>query len=539
MATPRRNAGFNPRYIRFASSPRSSKRDVPACRNSALGHGVDGEWSQSVPTNDVGTQNRYTRTPCVRSGELENRNRALSDIEPASSSAADSDRATRGLPLHTKILIGLLVGIVLGLAANWIGQIPIVPDVTHSSDLNANGLHDHVEWVATNLTEPAGKIFLRLMFMVVLPLVFSALSLAVAEIGDIRRLGRLGAKTLFYTAILSSTAVVLGVVLVNTIQPGKKLSAEKRDALEKQFESRAAASIENAKKAKPLRDLIVDLLPENPVQEMVGAIDGKSPGNGMLAVMVFSLLVGAAITIVPDRCSTLVAWLEGWNAISMVVIGWAMRLAPYGAGCLVFSITARLGFDILVTLLWFVLTVLAGLGLHLVVTYPLVLKLFSRMSPLQFFRAVREAMLVAFGTSSSNATLPTALKVAEQDLRLPKEVSRFVLTVGATGNQNGTALYEGVVVLFMAQVFGVELSLTQQVQVVLMSILAGVGTAGVPGGSLPLIVVLMTSVGVPPAGIGVIMGVDRLLDMCRTVLNVTGDLVVATCTAGGAEPQTE
>jgi DAACS family dicarboxylate/amino acid:cation (Na+ or H+) symporter len=176
--------------------------------------------------------------------------------------------------------------------------------------------------------------------------------------------------------------------------------------------------------------------------------------------------------------------------------------------------------------------VLGGLALQLLVVYSTVITLFGRMTPRQFFRAAREAMLVAFGTSSSNATLPTAIKVAETDLALPREVSRFVLTVGATGNQNGTALYEGVVVLFMAQVFGVHLSLTQQFQVVLMSILAGVGTAGVPGGSLPLIVVLMTSVGVPAEGIGIILGIDRLLDMCRTVLNVTGDLVVATCVAG-------
>jgi DAACS family dicarboxylate/amino acid:cation (Na+ or H+) symporter len=170
------------------------------------------------------------------------------------------------------------------------------------------------------------------------------------------------------------------------------------------------------------------------------------------------------------------------------------------------------------------------------VTYPVVLALFSRVSPWRFFRSVREAMLVAFGTSSSNATLPTAIKVAEVDLRLPKEISRFVLTVGATGNQNGTALYEGVVVLFLAQVFGIDLTLGQQIQVVLMAVLAGVGTAGVPGGSLPLIVVLLQSVGVPGEGIGIIMGIDRLLDMCRTVLNVTGDLVVATCVAGGSEP---
>ncbi|MBI3865496.1 MAG: dicarboxylate/amino acid:cation symporter [Planctomycetia bacterium] len=435
------------------------------------------------------------------------------------------------MPLHNKILIGLLIGIVLGLAANRVGQVP--KGIDHPADLNANGLHDSVEWVATNLTEPAGKIFLRLMFMVVLPLVFSALALAVVEIGDVRRLGKLGARTLLFTAILSSSAVVLGIALVDTIKPGTKLSAENRDALVKQFATGAAAVDKNAKSAKPLRDLLVDMLPENPLQEMVGAIDGSSKGNGMLAVMVFSLIFGAAITTVPGKCAVLISWLEGWNAIAMVVIGWAMRLAPFGAACLVFTVTARLGFDILVTLLWFVLTVLAGLGLHLVVTYPVVLTVFSRMTPAQFFRGAKEAMLVAFGTSSSNATLPTAIKVAETDLRLPKEISRFVLTVGATGNQNGTALYEGVVVLFMAQVFGIELGLSQQIQVVLMSILAGIGTAGVPGGSLPLIVVLMMQFDIPGAGIGIIIGVDRLLDMCRTVLNVTGDLVVATCVSSG------
>ncbi len=450
--------------------------------------------------------------------------------------AAAAHEPARRVPLHTKILIGLILGLVLGLTANWLGRLSVTEGVENPVDLNANRLHDRLDWFVQNVTELVGKIFLRLMFMVVLPLVFSALSLAVVEIGDVRRLGKLGLRTLFFTAILSSTAVVLGIALVDLIRPGDKLSADNRDALVKQDEKEAAAVDEKSKKAKSIRDLILDLLPENPLQEMVGAIDGSSKGNGMLAVMVFSLILGAAITTVPDRCAALIGWLEGLNAISMVVIGWAMRLAPLGAGCLVFSITARLGFDILITLFWFVLTVLLGLGLHLVVTYPVVLSLFSRMSPRQFFRGAQEAMLVAFGTSSSSATLPTAIKVAETDLRLPKEISRFVLTVGATGNQNGTALYEGVVVLFMAQVFGRDLSVAQQIQVVLMSILAGVGTAGVPGGSLPLIVVLMTSLKIPGEGIAIIIGIDRILDMCRTVLNVTGDLVVATCVAGGSEP---
>ncbi|OYV91677.1 MAG: dicarboxylate/amino acid:cation symporter [Planctomycetia bacterium 21-64-5] len=443
-------------------------------------------------------------------------------------------RVTRRVPLHTKILIGLLLGAGLGLSANWLARQPVTAGQPNPSDANANGLDDSLEWVAINLAEPVGQIFLRLMFMVVLPLVFSALALAVVEIGDVRRLGKLGLRTLFFTAILSGAAVVIGTTLVDVVQPGKSLRPEKRDEIKARYLSRAQLSVAQAGEAKPLRQVIVDMLPQNPLQEMVGAIDGSSKGNGMLAVMVFSLVFGAAVAAGGERCATLVGWLEGLNVVSMVVIGWAMRLAPLGAGCLVFAITAQLGIDIVVTLAWFVLTVIAGLAFHLLVTYPTVLVVFSRISPWSFFRSVREAMLVAFGTSSSNASLPTAIKVAEDDLRLPKEISRFVLTVGATGNQNGTALYEGVVVLFMAQVFGIDLSLGQQLQVVLMAVLAGVGTAGVPGGSLPLIVVLMQSVGIPGEGIGIIMGIDRLLDMCRTMLNVTGDLVVATCVAGGS-----
>ena len=445
-------------------------------------------------------------------------------------SQANSQEPHRRIPLHTKIVVGLVIGGVLGLTSNWLAHQPAAGGVANPADADANGLDDRLDWLTLNLAEPVGKIFLRLMFMVVLPLVFSALALAVVEIGDVRRLGRVGLRTLLFTAILSSIAVLLGVTLVGIVKPGRSLSPETRDRLEQRYRGPALAA--EAAKPKPLRAIVVDMFPENPLQEMVGAIDGSSKGSGMLAVMVFALIFGAAITAAPGPCATLVGWLEGLNAVSMIVIGWAMRLAPLGAGCLVFAMTAQLGIDVLLTLLWFVLTVLTGLALHLWVTYPVVLMAFSRMPPRRFFRNVREAMLVAFGTSSSNATLPTALRVAENELQLPKQISRFVLTIGATGNQNGTALYEGVVVLFMAQVFGIELSLGQQVQVVLMSILAGVGTAGVPGGSLPLIVVLMQSVGIPGDGIGIILGIDRLLDMCRAVLNVTGDLVVATCVAG-------
>ena len=416
------------------------------------------------------------------------------------------------------ILLGLAGGLILGLIAN-LAKSRLGAD----SPLIAGAV-----WIA----EVVGQLFLRLMFVVVLPLVVSALALAVVEMGDLSKLGRVGLRTLLYSAVLSGSAVLLGLLLVNTIRPGHAISTESREDLLKSYSKDTANSLAKASQAKSLKEVLIDMVPQNPLQEMVGAIDGSSKGNGMLSVMIFSLLLGGAIAVNPEKCAPLIAWLEGWNTVAMTVIGWALRLAPVGAGCLVFGVVSRLGFDVVRTLFWFALTVLLGLGLQLVVVYPLVLRVLGGWRPLAFFRGVRPAMEVAFGTSSSNATLPTALRVAEDDLRLPRDTARFVLTVGATANQNGTALYEGVVVLFLAQVFGMELSLPQQVQVVLMSILAGIGTAGVPGGSLPLIAVLLQSVGVPGEGIGLIFGVDRLLDMCRTVLNVTGDLVVATCVSG-------
>lgn len=419
----------------------------------------------------------------------------MTDTDSPPAPAPESTAPTKPHKSHHALTVaGLLIGIVLGLLLNYFGTDPA------TGELNAQAV------IAVAIGKTIGGLFLRLMFMVVLPLVFSALALAVVEIGDLRSLGRMGLLTLFYTGILSGSAVLIGVGLVNGLQPGRTLSEVQRDRLTERFSDAAELGESRADQAKPFSTVLIDLFPENPIQEMAGAIDGSSKGNGMLAVMVFALVCGVAITSQPEKCAGFVSWLEGLYAISMAVIHFTIGLAPLGAGCLVFAMAAQLGFDMIITLAWFVITTVLGLLLQLLVVYSIVLYVFARMSPLHFFKAVLDAILVAFGTSSSNATLPTALDVAEKQLKIPTRISSFVLTVGATGNQNGTALFEGVVILFLAQVMGVELSGIQQFQVVLMAILAGIGTAGVPGGSIPLIVVVMRSVGIPGASIGIILG---------------------------------
>jgi DAACS family dicarboxylate/amino acid:cation (Na+ or H+) symporter len=461
----------------------------------------------------------------------------------------------RAIPLYAKILIALVIGGAIGITLNLLNRAEdgarpytVIDQAIDSAVNAARGRtgdefirYSWVDVTVENVIEPIGKIFLRLVLMVVIPLVFSALTLGVVGVGDVRRLGRIGLRTLIVTAIFSIAAVIIGVGLVNAFRPGDRISAETKAGLQEKYGTSAEANkrVEQAGKAKSLKDTLLGIIPENPLQEMVGALDGSSPGNGMLSVMFFALIFGIAITFTLHQCQPLIAVLENVFTVCMTIIGFAMRLAPLAVGCLFLTITARLGFQILLPLAWFVATVLLGLLIQLVVVYPIALLTLARMNPLNFFRGSLEAMLTAFGTSSSNATLPTAMRVANENLGLSPDISHFVLTVGATGNQNGTALFEGVVVLFLAQLFGVELTIGQQISVVMMSVLAGIGTAGVPGGSIPLIVVVMQSVGVPAEGIGIILGVDRILDMSRTVLNVTGDLAVATCVARmeGTSPQ--
>ena len=385
------------------------------------------------------------------------------------------------------------------------------------------------------MIQPAGRIFLRIIFMVVIPLILSAIVIGTMEMGDVRTLGRVGWRALLATFALSATSVGIALGLVNLIEPGRSLPAESRESLVQTYAGASQKSIERGSQSQSVATTLLNFIPENPLAEAVNAFNPENKGGGLLAVMVFSLFVGVALTIAPrERTATLRGFFEGMFEVSMVIIGFALRLAPFGVACLAFAVAARLGLDLFRTLGLYVGVVLLGLALQQFVVYPLTLRFFASRSPVRFLRDAKEAIITAFSTSSSNATLPVALRVAEKNLSIPPRIARFVLTVGASANQNGTALYEGVTVLFLAQVFGVDLTLTQQIVVALMCVMAGIGTAGVPGGSLPLVVGVLLSINVPPDAIAIILGIDRFLDMCRTALNVSGDLVIAAVVAKGA-----
>ncbi|MCB2050708.1 MAG: dicarboxylate/amino acid:cation symporter [Novosphingobium sp.] len=410
--------------------------------------------------------------------------------------------------LQFYILIGFVAGLVAGLAA-------------YSFAPGAGWL----EQVVTYVTNPIGQIFLRLLFMLVIPLLFSALVVGIAEMGEIRALKNVGIRTLVYTVVVSSIAVIVSLLAVNLLQPGAGVNpAAARDLLAQGSES-AAGILEKTGAAKAGIDAVIGIVPSNIVSAM--------SSNDILAVMFFALFFGIGLLLVQTRrTEVLKDAIEGVFEVSMKLIGFVVRLAPLAIFCFMFNLAAQFGWDLLIKLAAYVGVVLLALAIQMFGVFPLLLKFLARKSPVAFYRETREASVMAFSTASSNATLPTALRVADTELKLPPRIARFVLTIGATANQNGTAMFEGVTVLFLAQFFGVDLSLGDQVFVMLVCILAGIGTAGVPAGSLPVIALILGGVGVPPEGIGLIVGVDRFLDMCRTTLNVVGDLVAATVISG-------
>ena len=429
----------------------------------------------------------------------------------------DTPDKPKGIALHTKILLGLLVGVLGGLLVNW----------------SLGGSHPNVVWLVSNITQPVGTLFLSLLLMIVVPLVFSSLVVGVAGIGDIRKLGRIGLKSFAYCLLISGISVVIGLVLANTIRPGDRISEDVAVQLQEKFGSGAATAADAQKKAaeaaksdSPLMQAVKTIVPSN----VFNSISGTSPN--MLHIMFFALIIGIAITLIPSPVGApFVSLMESLFAITSKIIDIIMKFAPYAVACLIFNNVAQFGLDLLQSLAWFVVTVLLGLGIHFFGVYSLSVYFLSRINPLEFFKRARTVIVTAFSTSSSNATLPTALRVGEENLGIPKEINSFVLTVGATANQNGTALYEGVTVLFLAQLAGVDLALSTQLMVVYLAILGGIGTAGVPSGSIPFIIGILAMIGIDPALIAIILGVDRILDMCRTTLNVVGDLTAATFVA--------
>jgi DAACS family dicarboxylate/amino acid:cation (Na+ or H+) symporter len=426
-----------------------------------------------------------------------------------------------GVPLHVLMLLGFAVGLAAGL---WV-------------NLNVGAETGWVQWLTSSVTGPIGQLFLGLLFMLVLPLLFSAIVVGVAEMGDLGALGRVGWKTLLMTVVISTIAVLIGIGAVNWLRPGDGIDRALADRLLAEYAEGARGIVASAPERVDLGQFLLDLVPRN--------VFAAAAANQVLPLMVFAVFFGIGLVLVKSPATDqLQRMIGGLFEVMMRLLGLVIRVAPIAVACLMFNLAALFGWDLLARLAAYVGVAIGAMAIHMFVVYPIIVALFGARNPFAFFAQVRDPMVVAFSTASSNATLPVSLQAADRELKLPRKIARFVLTVGATANQNGTALFEGVTVLFLAQFFGVDLTLNQQLIVMVVCVLGGIGTAGVPAGSLPVIAMILLMVGVPAEGIGLILGVDRFLDMCRTTLNVTGDLVVATVVSRGeidpeGEPRVE
>jgi Na+/H+-dicarboxylate symporter len=412
--------------------------------------------------------------------------------------------AKRSMSLQWQMLAGFLVGLTAGL-------------IVYMTARDAAW----VEFVTTYITGPIGQLFLRLIFMLVIPLLFSALVVGVAEMGEVRALKRIGLRTLFYTVIVSSIAVAISLATVNLLKPGAGVDREAAAEMLADSQGKAGEIVTKGAEQPSGIDAFINIVPNNLVEAM-------GTNTAILSVMFFALFFGIGLLLTDTPASrTLLKGFEGLFDVTMRLIMIVIRIAPIAVACFMFNLAALFGWDLLIRLSAYVGVVLLALALQMFVVFPLLLSTLGKKNPITFFKQTQEASVMAFSTASSNVTLPTALRVADTRLKLPPKIARFVLTVGATANQNGTAMFEGVTVIFLAQFFGIELSLGQQIMVMLVCILGGIGTAGVPAGSLPVVALILAMVGIDPQAIALVLGVDRFLDMCRTTLNVVGDLVAA------------
>jgi len=400
------------------------------------------------------------------------------------------------LQLYTKILIGLLLGIVAGL---WIGS-------------------------SIGELKPIGDAFIRLISLIVVPLVFASLLVGTASLNDVRKLGRIGGKTIAYYLVTTSIAITIGLTLANIIKPGTGLSSQTRAELLQNYQREAQNSLHKVTEKPRVIETLLDIIPKNPAESLA---KGR-----MLQIIFFALLLGISLTLIPEEKSKpIVGFFDGINDAMIKIVHIVMIMAPYGVFALIANIIGQYGTGILQTLVKYSLTVILGLLIHVAVVYPTALKILSKISIRKFFRGIRPAQLIAFSSSSSSATLPVTIECAEENLGVSPEVASFVLPLGSTINMDGTALYQGVAAVFIAQVYGLHLGLIDQLTVILTATLASIGTAGVPGVGMIMLALVLQSIHIPLEGIALILGIDRILDMCRTTVNVTGDASAAVIVA--------
>ncbi len=397
----------------------------------------------------------------------------------------------RSIKLHTQILIALILGAILGPLLGGFGTA----------------------------IKPLGDAFINLLVMIVVPLVMASLIVGTASLGDLRKLGRIGVKTVSFYLVATALAVALGLLAAQTLNPGVGLDEGVKARMLSDFAGVTAQQLERLGERPSIADLLVRIIPRNPFQAMVE--------TNFLQIIFFAILFGVSLTILTEeRRKPVLDFLNGVNDAMIVLVKLVMRVAPIGVFALIAAVAAQFGYGVLITLLKYVVITIGAMAVFTVTFYPVALRL-SGMSPWFFMKKYYEVFLFAFSTSSSNATLPVNLQVSEEDLGVSNEVASFVLPLGATVNMNGTAIYQGVSAVFIAQVFGISLGLSDLLTIVLTATLASIGAAGVPGIGMVTLTIVLTQLGVPLEGIALVVGVERILDMSRTAVNVTGDTVCA------------
>jgi proton glutamate symport protein len=452
------------------------------------------------------------------------------------------------LALHWKIIIGLGLGVLVGIVINlaWTPETwssmgvddaasylaDGKPDVPDEVDLSLLSREQAAEAYPNIWANPAagvskflrslnnfiGDLFLRGLRFIAVPIVLFSLIVGASSLNDLAKLGRIGLKTVGIYLCTTAVAITVGLLFANIAQPGSFIKEETRDRLAAQYSEQASGKIAQAE-APDVWDTVLNIVPQNPFAAL-------ADGN-MLQVVFAALLIGACLTLVPkEKAKVVITFFEAMTEVVIKIVNLVLMIAPYAVFAMIVRVVGEMGLDVLRALAVYSLVVVAGLATMMFVIYPAVLVPFAKVGYRRFFRAISPAQLLAFSSASSSATLPVTMECAEERLGVHEEVSSFVLPVGATINMDGTALYQGVAAVFIAQMYDIPLGLGGQLTIVLTATLASIGTAGVPGVGMIMLVIVLQSVGIPLEGIAVILGVDRILDMCRTSVNVTGDCMV-------------